>query len=306
MQSKKYPGKSAPQNGREASAIRDGSKKRATPAASRPGSEPREPKQDNERVFGLAAARAVFATRPEDVRQIAHTPEARQAVAELLREAAKRRIAYREVPRDELERIAGSLHHEGVCMQVVPRRVVAVRELASRLEPQSFILALDGVDNPHNIGALLRSAGFFGARALLVARERETRLSSAAVRIAEGAAELVPVCFVQELADPLDRLRAEGARVIGADAHTGESQATLAWPEKTVLVLGSERLGLTAAVKKRCHGFVHIQGSAGNHAGGSAREPAVESLNVSVAAGVLMSSLFDAQAASVARKRSQK
>ncbi len=292
MQSKKIPGKRPPP-------------RREHPQVRAPKAAPREPKSDSERVFGLSAARAVLAHRPADVRQIAHCPEARQEVAELLREAAKRRIAYREVPREELERIAGSLHHEGICMQVTPRRVFSVRELVERIAPRGFILALDGVDNPHNIGALLRSAGFFGAKALLVARERETRLSSAAVRIAEGAAELVPVCFVQDLADPLDRLRAAGARVIGADAHTGEAPAKLAWPEQTVLVLGSERVGLTAAVRKRCHGFVRIQGTSG-----------VESLNVSVAAGVLMSSLFDAHAAtsscsragppaSTARNRSQ-
>ncbi|MFT3926058.1 MAG: 23S rRNA (guanosine(2251)-2'-O)-methyltransferase RlmB [Myxococcales bacterium] len=238
------------------------------------------PRPELERVFGLAAARAVLAQRPDDVRQIAHAPDARQAIAELLREAAKRRIAYREVPREELERIAGSLHHEGVCMQVNPRRAPSVSELAKALAPKRFVLALDGVDNPHNIGALLRTAGFFGAQAMLVSKERETRLSSAAVRVAEGAAELVPVCFVQELAEPLDRLRAEGAHIVGADAHAGKSHAALAWPEKTVLVLGSERLGLTAPVKKRCHEFVHIQGAQG-----------VESLNVSVAAGILMATL---------------
>lgn len=247
-----------------------------------------EPRVDSERVFGLSAARAVLAKRPEDVRQIAHTADARQAVADLLREAAKRRIAYREVPRDELERIAGSLHHEGICLQTAPRRTLTVSTLAKSLKPQQFVLALDGVDNPHNIGALLRSAGFFGAQAMLIARERETRLSSAAVRVAEGAAEVVPVCFVQELGDALDRLRAEGARVIGADAHAGQGHAEVSWPDKTVLVLGSERLGLTGPVKKRCHGFVHIQGAQALTAGG----PTVESLNVSVAAGILMATLF--------------
>jgi TrmH RNA methyltransferase len=240
--------------------------------------------QDTERVFGLAAARAIFAIRPSDIRQIAHTPEARHAVSELLREAARLRIAYREVPREELERIAGSLHHEGLCLQVRARPRVDLGELARRLSGGGFVLALDGVDNPHNIGALLRSAGFFGARGLLIAREREARLSAAAVRVAEGAAEYVPVCFVPELAPALEQLRKAGALAIGADAHAGESHAELRWPEKTVLVLGSERAGLTPAVKQRCAGFVHIAG----------KQP-VESLNVSVAAGILLSALARSQ-----------
>jgi TrmH RNA methyltransferase len=297
MQSKKPPGK---HNSKAREAQGHGSKVAAREPVESSLARPRAPfdarprEQDNERVFGLAAARAVFAVRPKDVRQIAHTSEARQAVAELLREAAKHRIAYREVPREELERIAASLHHEGICMQVTPRRMLSVSELARNLDPQRFVLALDGVDNPHNIGALLRSAGFFGAQAMLVAKERETRLSSAAVRVAEGAAELVPVCFVQELGDALDRLRAAGAHILGADAHAGESHTKLAWRDKTVLVFGSERLGLTAPVKKRCHGFVHIKGTQG-----------VESLNVSVAAGILMSSLSGSHAATLSRTRSQ-
>jgi TrmH RNA methyltransferase len=243
---------------------------------------PQKPKAEgaSERVFGIAAARAVLHKRPRDVRQIAHAREARQEVAALLSTAAKLRIAYREVPREELERIAGSLHHEGICMQVAARRACAVEDLVRATKEGGFVLALDRVDNPHNIGALLRTAAYFGAAGLLVAHEREAGLTPSAVRIAEGAAEHVPVCFVPELADALDRLRQGGASVIGADAHQGDALSEIAWPEKTVLVLGSERTGMSAAVKKRCHGFVRIEGT-----------QAVESLNVSVAAGILMASL---------------
>jgi TrmH RNA methyltransferase len=237
----------------------------------------------SERVFGLAAARAVLSVRPRDVLQIAHAREARRELSELLSAAAKLRIAYREVPREELERIAGSLHHEGICMQVVARRRVALDDLERALAKGGFVLALDRVDNPHNIGALLRTAAFFGARGLLVAQEREARLTPSAVRIAEGAAEHVPVCFVPELGDALDRLVKAGASVIGADAHEGEPVAQLRWPERTVLVLGSERVGIGAPVQKRCSAFVHIAGT-----------EAVESLNVSVAAGILMAAVSEA------------
>jgi TrmH RNA methyltransferase len=249
----------------------------------KPGAPRRKPETNSERVFGVAAARAVLQKRPRDVRHIVHTREARLEVTELLRAAAKQRIAYREVPREELERIAGSLHHEGICMQVASRRPVRVEDLVQAIRAGGYVLALDRVDNPHNIGALLRTAAYFGARGLLVAQEREGRLTPSAVRIAEGAAEHVPVCFVPELCDALDRLRAAGASVIGADAHRGDALDALAWPEKTVLILGSERAGMSAPVKKRCTGFVHIPGS-----------EAVESLNVSVAAGILMAALAQA------------
>ncbi len=231
-------------------------------------------------MFGLSAARAVMLRRPKDVRLIAHTSEVRHEISDLLREAAKLRIAYREVQSSELERISQSLHHEGICMQVAQRRAVGVADLVKGLAKPGFILALDGVDNPHNIGALLRSAGFFGASGLLVGKAQEGRLTPAAVRVAEGAAEHVPVCFVSNLVDALNALRDAGANVVGADAHAGKADTEISWPTRTVLVLGNERLGLSAQVKQRCAEFVHIRGS-----------QRVESLNVSVAAGILMSAL---------------
>jgi len=254
------------------------------PPARRPPGRPREPATRTETVFGLSAARAVLETRPADVRQIAHIKEVRVELRELLRTAAQHRIAYREVPRDELERIADSVHHEGICLMVVARRAVDPNTILSALRQGGFVLALDGVENPHNVGAILRSAAYFGARGLLVGGTQQRGLTPATVRVAEGGAEHVPVCYVPELAGPLDALRAAGARVIGADAHRGNALAELRWPERTVLVLGSERDGLTAPVRKRCHDFVQIQGSG-----------ALDSLNVSVAAGILLASCAAAE-----------
>jgi TrmH RNA methyltransferase len=199
-------------------------------------------------------------------------------VADLLREAARLRIAYREVPEDELGRIAGTLHHEGVCLQVRPRLPVALSELSRRLAPRGFALALDGVQNPHNVGALLRSAAYFGAAGMLVGqRGEQAGLGAAAVRVAEGGAEYVPVCSVADLAGALDTLQASGIAIVGADAHTGEPLAQAHFPERCLIVLGSERSGLSPAVQKRCSHRVRIQGAG-----------QIESLNVSVAAGILL------------------
>lgn len=257
-------------------------KKGAPPPSPRAPASPKAP-SPTERVFGLAAARAVLTVRPQDVLHIAHSREARREVAELLREAAKLRIAYREVSEDELGRIAGSLHHEGVCMQVRARRLVPLPELARRLREPGFVLALDRVENPHNVGALLRSAGYFGARALVVASARGPVLTPAAVRVAEGAAEHVPVCAVPSLESALTALREAGAQVIGADAHRGSPLGDMRWPTRSVLVLGNEREGLSPRTQALCHDFVCIEGTG-----------AVESLNVSVAAGILLSSLAQA------------
>ena len=244
----------------------------------RGGSHERPPaaRDDAERLFGLKAAHAVLAARPRDVLGLAHTPEARNDVAELLRKAAQERIAYREVSREELSRIAGTLHHEGVCLRVKPRREPSLAQVVDALARGGFGVVLDGVENPHNVGALLRTAAYFGARAMLV-RSEARELVPAAVRVAEGGAEQVPVCFMDDLGPVLEALARAQVAVVVADAHGGDALESFAWPKRSVLVLGAERAGLSQPVLARCTHRVHIAGAG-----------SIESLNVSVAAGILM------------------
>jgi TrmH RNA methyltransferase len=222
-----------------------------------------------------------MARRPQDVLRIAHTKAARKPFAPALREAARQRIAYREVADDELARIAGSVHHEGVCLLVREEPAPSLEQLAARTPSAGFLIALDRVANPHNVGAILRTAAFFGASGLLLAGGSGKRagLPPAAVRVAEGGAEHVPVVRVAELAPALQRLARSGVAIIGADLRGRQALAELRWPERVLLVLGSEELGLSPAVRAACATTVRIAG----------RGP-VESLNVSVAAGVLMAS----------------
>lgn len=239
-----------------------------------------------ERVYGLAAARAVFASRPEAVLSIAHAAELRHALAPVLRAAAQRRIAYREVDSDELARMAQSVHHEGVCMLVQPRSPVTLKALLDAPAGRGVLLALDGVQNPHNIGAILRSAAYFGARGLVYAapdsasaKTAAPALSPAARRVAEGGAEYVEVLRVPALAPVLEGARRAGFRVVGSGVRASSSLANFSWPERSVLVLGHEQHGLTREVAERCEFSVRIAGS-----------EQLESLNVSVAAGVFLAS----------------
>ena len=232
-----------------------------------------------ERIYGLAAALAAFAVRPEQVLRIAYSERARLPLADMLREAARRRIAYRELSDEELAQMAGAVHHEGVCVLARPRAELGLDELAARALPRGLIAALDGVDNPHNVGAVLRSAAFFGVAGLLIADPKRRVLTSASRRIAEGGAEHVPQLCCSELVPALRDLRAHGLRVIGSDSGRGTPLSELRWPPRCALVLGAEDHGLSKAVRAACDDVVRIDGS-----------NAVESLNVSVAAGVLFAS----------------
>jgi TrmH RNA methyltransferase len=238
-----------------------------------------------ERVYGLSAALAAFEQRPEAVISIAHTKEARHAIAELLRLAAARRIAYREVDTETLGRMADSVHHEGVCLLMRPRESVSIEGIASSLGARGMVLALDGVQNPHNVGAILRSAAYFGAHALIYASAQDKALAPSALRVAEGGAERVTLGRVPQLNAALRTLSDQRVQVIGSDSRAKIRLDGYRWPARAVLVLGHEQHGLSEDVRAVCSTFVRIAGVEG-----------MDSLNVSVAAGVFLAS-FAAQGA---------
>lgn len=234
-------------------------------------------------VYGVNAALAVATHRPTALLRVFHSPKTRKLVAPLLKLAAAQRRPYREVQEAELERIAKSVHHEGVVVVCRALPLKAEADLfASPLKAPLFV-ALDEVGNPHNLGAILRTAAFFGAGAMLFPRDgKSAHLSAAATRIAQGGAERVPCHGVDDLAATLRRLAQRGVQVVGADTRGGTPLPQVQWRRPVCVVMGNEAQGLSKSVRAACTGLVSITGGGG-----------VESLNVSVAAGILI-----AQAAS--------
>jgi TrmH RNA methyltransferase len=243
---------------------------------------PRPPETPGEVVYGLRAALAVTARRPDDVLRVAWGRSADPDIEALVRFAASRRLPCAEMPDAELERLAAARHHEGVCVIARPRRWTSPAELAEALtRGRGTAIALDRVRNPYNIGAILRSAAFFGVdAALLGAPAPHPALPPDAVRVAEGGAEHLALCRTTDLADTLGRLRAKGIRIVGADQDAEASALGFSFGRPVVLVLGHEREGLGERVRAQCDAVVGIRGTG-----------AVESLNVAVAAGVMMADL---------------
>jgi TrmH RNA methyltransferase len=235
-------------------------------------------------VYGVNAALAVAALRPDAILRVFHVPAVRLRVAPLLKAAAAHRRPYREVPDSELERIAKTVHHEGVVVVCRPLPLLDEARLFGTPLTAPLYVALDEVGNPHNLGAILRSAAFFGAGAMLFPREgRSAHVSAAATRIAQGGAERVPCYAVTDLATTLRRLSQGGVQVVGADTRGGVALARFVWRRPTCVVLGNEGEGLSKTVRAACSGLVSIPGDGG-----------VESLNVSVAAGILLAAAHDA------------
>lgn len=231
-------------------------------------------------IYGIHAALAVAAHRPYAIRRVLHHRSRRQILGPLLKAAAAQRRPYREVAAEDLERVAKTLHHEGVVVIADPLPLVPLSQLMANRPRDAVFVAMDTVQNPHNLGAIIRSAAWFGAAGILFpAQDGQAGLSAAALRIAQGGAEVVPCCGVGDLPGALQVLKGAGIRIVGADQRGTPGPI----PRPTCVVLGAEQTGLSDPVRAVLDAAVAIPGTG-----------AVESLNVAVAAGILLSRAFQA------------
>jgi 23S rRNA (guanosine2251-2'-O)-methyltransferase len=208
-------------------------------------------------------------------------------VNEIVRTAADRGIAILEVSRAELDRMTGGVLHQGIGLQVPPFAYEPFEDLlAAALEqPSPLLVALDGVTDPRNLGAVIRSAAAFGAQGVFVPERRAAGITATAWRTSAGAAARLPVSQVTNLTRSLKACRDAGFMVIGLDADGGTDLYDLeAAVGPLVVVVGSEGRGLSRLVGETCDLTVRIPMASD-----------VESLNASVAAAVTL--------AEVARRR---
>jgi TrmH RNA methyltransferase len=238
-------------------------------------------------VHGLRAGLAIFTQRRDDIVRVAYAPALRPELAQLTQWTTSRRLPCVVMTDRELDRFAQSTHHEGLCVVTRPRRWLSTGDLADTLvHARGIALALDRVRNPYNVGAMMRTAAFFGLDAVLLgAPAPHPGLAPTAVRVAEGGAEHLRLARTTDLADTLARLRARGVCVVGADARASASSNTFAFRRPTILVMGNERAGLGDRVRAQCDSLVALIG------GG-----ALESLNVSVATGIFLARMVGSSA----------
>lgn len=248
----------------------------ASPAAS-----PRRHQGEREETYhGQHACEALFAKRPEAIVRVYLTAAVKQRFSRLIGYCSTARRGYKIVEPENLDRIAGTRHHEGIAVlaRAIPRWTMA--NLLPAVETGSLtgpFLFLDGVSNPHNLGSILRTAAHFGCSAVLGRVSDLPPLSPAAVRVAEGAAERVPVCDLATPRNDLMRLQSAGFRLVATSSHRGEPLSQAGLTRRSIIVLGSEATGITRQLERVADRTVSIPGTG-----------AVESLNVAVACGVLL------------------
>ncbi|MGL5148486.1 MAG: tRNA/rRNA methyltransferase, partial [Plesiomonas shigelloides] len=249
------------------------------------GFDEKEQRLNETRLYGINACRETFKHRPDEVIKLYLDKETAPQFADVMKYLARTRKAYHVVAGDELERIVGSQHHGGVVMVVRRKPVADMGAYLGRARKKSHdcLLALDGVGNPHNLGAIMRSCAHFGVSGIVMT-EAGLLQSGAAARTAEGGMEHVEGISAARLTDALQACRDAGYSIITTSSHGGVSLYASNLPAKVVVVFGEEMDGVSKAVASRADIGVQIPGSG-----------LVESLNVSVAASLILGEWYRQQ-----------
>ena len=228
-------------------------------------------------LFGFHAVTVRLKTAPQSIVELHVDPSRRDA---RMRQFVERAVGMKVVESDEtrLTALAGSARHQGVVARVNPLpQGHSLDDLLDAVEGPPLLLVLDGVTDPHNLGACLRVADGAGVHAVIAPKDHAVGLNATVAKVSSGAAETVPYLMVTNLARTLNELKERDIRVIGASDDAAQTlyQADLSGP--LALVLGAEGAGLRQLTRKTCDALVHIP-----------MRGAVESLNVSVASGICL------------------
>jgi len=230
-------------------------------------------------IYGFHAVSAKLRHAPDAVLEIYLSGDRKDArVKKFIAQAEAAGVRILQSEGDKLDGMVGTRRHQGVVAKVdATRRDIKLADVLDSLDENALLLVLDGVQDPHNLGACLRVADAAGAHAVVAPRDRAVGLNATAVKVASGAADTVPYITVTNLARALREMQEAGVWVVGA---VGEAERTLYEVDQKVpvaWVLGAEGDGLRRLTRETCDELARIP-----------MHGSVESLNVSVASGICL------------------
>jgi 23S rRNA (guanosine2251-2'-O)-methyltransferase len=232
-------------------------------------------------VFGIHVAKRILENSPEDVLEI-FILDARddKRMQELVKLAKQHNLFVQTVTKKQLDNWIPDNSHQGVALRIRPKSLLTeddLPELHEKANKTPLFLVLDGVQDPHNLGACMRSAEALGATAIVMPRDKAAKITPVVRKVACGAAEILPVVQVSNLARALQQLKDMGVWVMGASAESSQTLFQADLKGAVALVLGAEGHGLRRLTAELCDMLISIPmiGS-------------VESLNVSVTAGIFL------------------
>ena len=201
-------------------------------------------------------------------------------VEKIIRLAEERGVAVHRRDKGDLTRMCASSHHQGIALEVEPFRYADFDDLMTAVDQSGrggFLLVLDAIQDPHNLGALIRSAACAGADGVLIPKDRACGITAAAEKTSAGAVETVPVAMVTNIAQTLEILKKRGSWVYGLDGAARQTVYQTDFSGNVALVIGGEGEGIRPLVRKQCDVVMSIPQYGG-----------VSSLNASVAGGIAL------------------
>lgn len=230
-------------------------------------------------VFGFHAVTVLLRQRPESVLELHAGAERTDGrMRDLLKLAEQKKVRVMAATSERLDGLTGHARHQGVAARVAEvKRSNSLDDTLDAVVGPPLLLVLDGIQDPHNLGACLRVADAAGVSAVVAPKDRAVGLTATASKVASGAAETVPYFPVTNLARTLRELKERGIWIVGTDEGARDDLFTADFPDAVAWVLGSEGEGMRRLTREHCDFLVRIP-----------MQGIVESLNVSVAAGIVL------------------
>lgn len=201
------------------------------------------------------------------------------SVAAIIAKCSERGILIKEVSPAKLDYLTGGANHQGVAVMIASQAYCEVSDILAFAEQKGekpFLIICDEIEDPHNLGAIIRTAEAAGVHGIIIPKRRSASLNVTVAKSASGALEYMRVARVTNLASEIDKLKEQGIWVFGADMD-GDDYLTVDFDTPCALVIGNEGKGIGALVTKKCDGIVSLP-----------MLGRINSLNASVAAGILM------------------
>jgi 23S rRNA (guanosine2251-2'-O)-methyltransferase len=237
-----------------------------------------------EKIYGRHSVKAVFLTRPQDIRRViileGTRPELNEEYLKLCNDAGIKPELMAPKAFDKAVGAREEKKHQGICIFAENRKIYTEKEL-DELRDAKVVIALDQISNPQNLATIVRSCAFFGVDAVLLLKNRSVDITPTASHVAVGGMEFIKVFKIVNLARSLDKLKELDFWVYGLDERGEKTLAQTDWPEKIVLVVGAEGEGLRHRTREFCDALVRIPGG---------RE-GVECLNAGMAVTVALGEL---------------
>lgn len=240
-------------------------------------------------IFGIHAVEEALAARGRAFEYVAVVPGRGDArIQNLIQRCRASGVAVRSLPRDQLTRLARTANHQGVVAVTAEKHYADLEDLLAHKRAQhAFLLVLDGIEDPHNLGAIIRTAEGAGVDGIVIPERRAVGVTATVVKGSAGASEHLPIAKVTNIGRALEDLKSRNIWTVGLDERAQKTYDQLDYKMDCALVLGAEGHGLHEQIRKKCDFLVSIP-----------MLGKVPSLNVSVAGGVVMYE--------VARQRRQK